>query len=150
MVQKSTQALADLYRADETAWLDAMAELIRSGQTDGLDFANLAEFLAENASRDRTDNYLALTDFLAGALVWNYRTILLTPSQRGEILGKQFEFENWTDTATLYAYAESVLPEAYHEAIERASDEIGVPPSTFPKECPWTIAQMLAGEVLHR
>jgi hypothetical protein len=38
MIRKTTDSLADLYEADETAWLEAMAELIRDGRANGLDY----------------------------------------------------------------------------------------------------------------
>jgi hypothetical protein len=48
-------ALSDLYLADETAWLEAMAELIESGNRSDLDFANLREYLSDMAKRDRRE-----------------------------------------------------------------------------------------------
>ena len=47
--------LAGLYQRDETAWLEAMSDLIRLGRLDEVDFANLAEYLADTARRDRRE-----------------------------------------------------------------------------------------------
>lgn len=150
MIRQPTQTLADLYLADETAWLDAMGELIRAGRTDELDFDHVAEFLADNADRDRQDVYCRLLEFLSGLLVWKHHYDKLTPSRRSEILGQQFELENWTDTPTLLGHAEKILPRTYRDAVEVACAEASVPPSTFPAECPWTLAQLLSEEVLDR
>ncbi|MGH8479427.1 MAG: DUF29 family protein [Gammaproteobacteria bacterium] len=44
-----------LYEHDETAWLETMAELIRLGRLDEIDYPNLAEYLADMARRDRRE-----------------------------------------------------------------------------------------------
>ena len=41
MVTATPTKLAELYRIDETAWLEAMAELIRSSRLDEVDYPNL-------------------------------------------------------------------------------------------------------------
>lgn len=45
--------LRELYEADEVAWLDATIELIRFGNIESIDFANLEELLTSMARRDR-------------------------------------------------------------------------------------------------
>ena len=52
MIAKRTK-LADLYEADETAWLDAMAELIRRGDYSELDYEHLQEYLSDMSLRER-------------------------------------------------------------------------------------------------
>ena len=44
-----------LYEQDETAWLEAMSELIRLGRLEEIDYPNLAEYLADMARRDRRE-----------------------------------------------------------------------------------------------
>jgi hypothetical protein len=48
-----TDALNALYEQDETAWLEAMAELARDGRAEDLDLLHLAEYLSDRARRDR-------------------------------------------------------------------------------------------------
>lgn len=55
MVTATPTKLAELYRIDETAWLEAMAELIRSGRLDEVDYPNLAEYLSDMVIRDRRE-----------------------------------------------------------------------------------------------
>ncbi|MGQ0591183.1 MAG: DUF29 family protein [Gammaproteobacteria bacterium] len=50
-----------LYEHDETAWLETMAELIRLGRLDEIDYPNLAEYLADMARRDRREVESRLT-----------------------------------------------------------------------------------------
>ena len=60
--------LSLLYEQDETAWLEAMSELIRLGRLDEVDYPNLAEYLAEMARRDRREVESRLTVLIAHAL----------------------------------------------------------------------------------
>ena len=59
MIQRAMEDLPALYEADETAWLDAMSELVRQGRHDQLDYAHLAEYLADMAGRDRRGTIIA-------------------------------------------------------------------------------------------
>jgi hypothetical protein len=43
----------------------------------------------------------------------------------------------------LRQHAESVLAEAYAQAIERAAAETGIPAERFPEVCAYTIEQLL-------
>ena len=45
------ESLTSLYESDETAWLDAMSDLVAEGRFAELDRANLAEYLADMAKR---------------------------------------------------------------------------------------------------
>ena len=47
MIQRNAAVLSELYEADETAWLDAMAELIEQGRWSDLDYAHLQEYLTD-------------------------------------------------------------------------------------------------------
>ena len=65
MVQRTAQTLAALYEADETAWLEAIADLVRRGRLDQLDTGTLVEYLADMARRDRREVYSRLVVLLA-------------------------------------------------------------------------------------
>ncbi|MBA2591086.1 MAG: DUF29 domain-containing protein [Gammaproteobacteria bacterium] len=62
-----------LYEHDETAWLETMAELIRLGRLDEIDYPNLAEYLADMARRDRWEVENRLTVLIVHALKWAYQ-----------------------------------------------------------------------------
>lgn len=52
MTTAQAASLGVLYEQDETAWLETMAELIRRGRLDEVDYPNLAEYLADMARRE--------------------------------------------------------------------------------------------------
>src|SRR3954451_10512771 len=55
MVQRTHAATAALYEIDETAWLEATADLIRNGRLTEVDRDTLAEYLTDMAKRDRRE-----------------------------------------------------------------------------------------------
>jgi hypothetical protein len=60
--------LAALYEQDKTAWLDTMAQLIRDGRHDELDFENLEEYLESMARRDSREVHSRLSVLLTQRL----------------------------------------------------------------------------------
>jgi len=149
MVQKSADSLSTLYEADETAWLDAMAELIRAGRLDEIDYPHLAEYLEDMAKRDRREVKSCLRTLLANLLTWTYQPELHTNGLCGTIITQQEDLEdNLFTSGTLRNHAEAKLSDAYREAAEIAVAETGLPAATFPAECPWTLEQLLSAEVL--
>ena len=55
MTVRMLDALPALYDRDETAWLEAMADLARDGRASDLDLVHLAEYLSDMARRDRRE-----------------------------------------------------------------------------------------------
>jgi hypothetical protein len=148
VVQKSTKTLADLYLADETAWLDAMAELIRANRADELDYEHLAEYLEDMAIRDRREVKSRLAILMAHILKWNYQKEKRTSSWRGTITVQRQELADLTERGVLRNHAEQILAKAYADAVEQAASETGLPVETFPGECPWTFESVLSSSVL--
>ena len=73
MVVKTAAALVSLYEADETAWLDRMAELIRERRYEELDYSHLQEYLTDMANRDRREVESRLRVLLSHLLKWQVR-----------------------------------------------------------------------------
>ena len=148
MVQKSPDVLPALYEADETAWLDAMAELIRSGQLSDIDYPHLAEYLEDMAKRDRREVNSRLRVLLVHVLKWIYQQGMRTPSWQGSVLAQQHELEELLESGVLRNHAEAALPAVYPKAVKEASAETNLPAATFPSECGWTLEQLLSADVL--
>src|SRR5512135_3388659 len=73
MSTAESASLDALYEQDETAWLEAMAELIRFGRLDQLDYADLAGYLEEMARRDRREVTSRLSALIGHLLKWRYQ-----------------------------------------------------------------------------
>lgn len=147
MVQKSTEPLADLYMADETAWLDAMAELVRAGRLDELDYPHLAEYLEDMAKRDRREVNSRLRIRLAHLLKWTFQAEKRSPSWKGTVVHQQHELEDLLE-GVLVNHAVESLPTVYAKAVQIASSETGLPVETFPAKCPWTLEQLTSSAIL--
>ncbi|MCA1853517.1 MAG: DUF29 domain-containing protein [Beggiatoa sp.] len=136
-----------LYEHDETAWLETMAELIRLGRLDEIDYPNLAEYLADMARRDRREVESRLTVLVVHALKWARQPDRRSGSWKATIIEQRQELEGLVTRGVLRNHAEAVLADAYYKAVERAAAETGLPAETFPAGCPYTLDQLLSADL---
>ena len=148
MTTAQAPALSVLYEQDETAWLEATAELIRLGRLDEVDYPNLAEYLADMARRDRREVESRLTTLLAHALKWVHQPDRRSGSWRATIIEQRQELEGLVSRGVLRNHAEAVLADVYRKAVERAVAETGLAAEMFPAACPYTLDQLLAVDLL--
>lgn len=147
MIQLGTTALAQLYETDETAWLEAMADLIQRGRCDDLDYAHLEEYLGDMARRDRREVESRLATLFVHVLKWMHQPEHRSRSWRGTLVEQRQELSRLAGRGVLRNHAAAVLGDAYAEAIERAAAaETGLTEESFPHECPWTLEQLLSPE----
>src|SRR5260370_747590 len=94
MVRKTTDSLADLYLADETAWLAAMADVLRAGNFSDMDYPHLMEFMEDMASRDRREVKSRLKILIAHVLKWIHQKEMRTPSWRATVNVQRDDLED--------------------------------------------------------
>ncbi len=148
MTTAQALSLSVLYEQDETAWLEAMAELIRLRRLDEVDYPNLAEYLEDMARRDRREVESRLTVLITHALTWTGQPDRRSGSWRGTIIEQRQELEGLLGRGVLRNHGEAVLADVYHKAVERAAAETGLAAETFPAECPYTLEQLLSAGLL--
>jgi Domain of unknown function DUF29 len=148
MIQRAVQSLPSLYEADETAWLEAMAKLIRERRFGDLDYANLREYLEDMAHRDRREVESRLTVLIAHLLKWRHQANKRSGSWRGTIVAQRQELLGHLGRGVLRNHAEAVLAEVYANAVERAAAETELSAKTFPAECPYTLNELLSADIL--
>jgi Domain of unknown function DUF29 len=146
MIQRAATDLSQLYEADETAWLEAMADLVRQGRWDDLDYPHLGEYLSDMARRDRREVESRLATLLAHVLKWVHQPEHRSRSWRGTIVEQRQELAGLVARGVLRHHAEAVLADAYAKAVERAAAETGLAVASFPAECPYTLDQLLSPE----
>lgn len=144
----ATPMASSLYEQDETAWLEAMAELIRSGRFDELDYLNLAEYLTDMARRDRREVESRLIVLIMHVLKWTHQPQHRSGSWKGTIIEQRQELETLLGRGVLRNHAELVLANVYLKAVERAAAETGLGVGAFPASCPYTVDQLLASDLL--
>ncbi len=137
-------ALRDLYVEDETAWLEATAELIAAGAYSELDYENLREFVTDMALRDRREVESRSVVLLIHVLKWVHQPDQRSRSWINTIAEQRFELARLARKGVLRNHAEAVLAELYPEAVTRAAGETGLPPTAFPPVCAYSFAELLA------
>jgi hypothetical protein len=144
MTAMPTMTLGELYLADETAWLEAMAALVADGRMDDLDRDNLLDYLTSMAKRDRKELTSNLVVLMAHLLKWQYQPEKRTRSWLTTIRDKQFDIEFDIQGGTPRNHAHATLGAAYVRAVHKAADETELPEETFPAECPFTLESALS------
>jgi Domain of unknown function DUF29 len=147
MIQRVAEELPSLYEADETAWLEAMSQLIEQGRCDELDLPHLGEYLADMARRDRREVESRLAVLIAHLLKWAYQPDRRSGGWRETIVVQRQELARLAGRGVLRKHAEAVLAESYAAGVEQAAAETGLPPETFSEVCSYTLDQLLTAEV---
>jgi len=148
MIVRSVDRSPALYVRDETAWLEAMAGLIREGRLDELDHAHLGEYLTDMARRDRREAESRLDLLIAHLLKWADQPDRRPGSWRATIEVQHQELVSLLESGTLRNHAEAVLSRAYAAGVRQAAAETGLPPNTFPAECPYTLDELKGLDLL--
>src|SRR5580704_414853 len=119
MVRRTAEVLPELYEKDETAWLELMAELIRAGRLDELDYPHLREYLADMARRDRREVLSRLAVLIAHLLKWTYQSEKRSKSWQVTIVTQRQNLADLLESGVLRNHAVEVLPKAYANAVLR-------------------------------
>ncbi len=144
MSQQPPVTTTGLYEADETAWLEATAGLIRSGRLAEVDRGNLAEYLTDMAKRDRREVVSRLVVLLSDLLKWEHQPDRRSGSWRGTIRAQQRELRMLLESGTLRNHALAVFSDTYAESRKQATAETELPRAAFPDDCPWDLGGVLA------
>jgi Domain of unknown function DUF29 len=147
IVPLTTVDTPDLYEADETAWLEAMARLIREGNVAELDYPHLAEYLEDMARRDKREVGSRLALLIAHLLKWRYQPERRSGGWRATVEVQAQELRELLESGVLSNHADELLPKAYANGVRQAVAETGLDVSTFPTDCPFTIEALLAAEL---
>lgn len=139
MVQRTPQALAELFEKDETAWLEQTAELVRGKRFDQVDSSNLAEYLTDMAKRDRREVFSRLVTLLIHLLKWEYQQDRRSTSWQTTLLEQQRELSQLLESGTLRNHAETVFAKAYAAARRHVVVETAQDPGVFPENSPWAL-----------
>lgn len=139
--------LHTLYEQDETAWLEAMAELAAQRRLAELDCRHLSEYLSDMAKRDRREVLSRLVVLMSHLLKWQCQPDKRSGSWRGTIREQRRELYQLLESGTLRRHAEAVYAAAYAEARKQAADETERDVETFPEESRWDLETLLADEL---
>lgn len=133
------------YETDFYLWTQQQADLLRQGQFNrvDLDLANIAEEIESMGKRDRRSISSYIQNVLLHLLKWRYQ-----PERRGT--GWRLSIRNGrhqihrllSESPSLNPQFPAIVQEEYLLAWENAADETGLPLTTFPDQCPFTVEQI--------
>jgi Domain of unknown function DUF29 len=140
---------ATLYDTDFAQWAEKTAQMLKDGRISEVDLENLIEEIEDLSRRERDALYSNLKIVLLHLLKWEFQPHSQTNSWRASIREHRQRIKQQVKKSpSLKAYPEEILSECYAEARELASDETGLPLTTFPAECPYAITDILTPEFL--
>ena len=131
------------YETDFYQWTQQQAALLRQGQWSQVDAANLAEEIESMGKSDRRAIWSHLINILLHLLKWQYQ-----PERRGnswtESIDNGREQLDWLikDSPSLRPKLPQFVDDIYPRARRKAAHETGLPLSTFPEQCPFTLDQI--------
>lgn len=132
------------YNEDFFLWTQQQAALLRQGQWNTLDAANLAEEIESMGKSDRRSLTSHLVNLLLHRLKWDYQPTRRGTSWRLSIRNARREIGLiLDDSPSLRRQLPDLIETAYATARRDAAEETGLPPATFPERCPFAIEHLL-------
>ncbi|MCX8000762.1 MAG: DUF29 domain-containing protein [Leptospiraceae bacterium] len=141
--------LKKLYEEDENLWLFENAKLLREGKLELVDIEHIAEFLEDMGRRDFREVFSRLKILIMHLLKWIFQKEKRSNSWKFTIRNQRDELNSDFETSrNLENHARENFKQAYGKARKLASDETGLPLSTFPEEPPFTFEQVIDEDYL--
>jgi hypothetical protein len=145
-------SLAAEYERDFNAWIQQHITLLKQGRVNDIDVEHLIlelEDMGKSNLRELESRFIILITHL---FKWQFQLKQLTDRWQ------EFEGKSWKqtiieqrlqirkqlkNTPSLKSHLQNIVIEAYPYSVELATDETGLPESTFPNECPYGLEQLL-------
>lgn len=134
------------YEKDPYAWSQEQAHLLRSGEFKKLDIENLAEEIEDLARSNKS----SIRNYTIRLLMHKLK---LTYQPEGQGNSHSWDSSIYQsvihisllleDSPSLKNELIRIYDKAYEYAKKQAAIETGLDIKTFPKECPWTIDEIL-------
>jgi len=132
------------YNADFYLWTQQQADLLRQGALSALDVENLIEEIESMGKRDRRAIGSYLRDVIMHLLKWHYQPQRRGMSWQASINAGRDEIEVLlNESPSLNPQLSTIITDEYRRARKQASLETGLPLTTFPEQCPFTMEQIV-------
>ncbi len=134
---------ASQYDSDFYLWTQEQAALLRQGLLADVDAVNLAEEIESMGKRDRRSLSSHIRTIQLHLLKWQYQHQWWGNSWQRSIWNGRREIEVLLrDSPSLTPQLNNLMMLEYPHARKQAAIETGLPLSTFPEECPFTVEQV--------
>ena len=141
---KHPMSALNLYEADFYAWTQEQARLLRSQQWNRIDLPNLIEEIESLGKQQRQELRNRLSVLLGHLLKWHYQPQHRSRSWLATLRIQRLDItELLEDNPSLKSYIEEAMHKAYLKGVELAVGETNLPNRTFPRECPYSLVEIL-------
>ena len=134
------------YETDFYLWTQQQADLLRQAQFNriDLDLGNIAEEIESMGKRDRRSISSYVQNVLLHLLKWRYQPEQRGASWRLSIENARDQILNLLDESpSLKSEMDKFATKEYQRALRNAAGETGLPLTTFPEQCPFTVEQII-------
>lgn len=132
------------YEVDIVAWASEQARLIRTGQFDKLDLANIAEEIEDVGKSEQRELASRMAVLLMHLLKWEFQPDRRSASWERTILEQRKRvLLAVKDTPSLSNKLDSIdwISATWADAVIQAIKETGI--EVFPETCPWLMTDVL-------
>jgi hypothetical protein len=135
---------SDLYETDFYQWTQVQATLLRQGVWTSLDIKNLAEEIESLGKQQKQELRNRLGVLIGHLLKWEYQPELRGKSWKATIWEQREQvLDILQDNPSLKPYLEEAVHKGFRQGISLVLRETPLDFDALPKECPYTIAQIL-------
>jgi len=141
--------MTTLYEQDFCEWSASQADHLRNKEMEQLDIENLIEEIESlgRSNKSSLSSYLSRLMIHLLKMKYAFEQKGNSKSWDSSILHSRREIRLLLkDSPSLNSYLLHIFNESYEDAREGASVETSLKMEMFPKECPWTIEEILKGE----
>lgn len=139
------KAQNNLYEKDFYLWTQITAEKLRENKFNEIDITNLIEEIESMGRSEKRELKNRLILLLMHLLKWHYQPEKRSESWRTTITEQRICIEGLLeDSPSLKPLLSEVFEDCYQKARLKAADETGIKLNFFPKESPFTLAEILA------
>ncbi len=132
------------YETDAYGWAMQTAAALRERRFDAVDWDSVAEEIEGVARSERSALRSNLMQILVHMLKFEYQPGMSGKSWDVSIREHRQRIQlSLSENPSLKPSLEKTLAQAYQLARTRASDQTGLPLSTFPKQCQWALKEVV-------
>ena len=133
-----------LYDKDFYARANEQASLLRARRLAAADIEHIAEEIESMGRTEKRELVNRLAVLFLHLLKWRHRPSLQSRSWRLTIEEQRYRLlDHLADNPSLKSGIDRAIHDAYRLALIEAEKKTGLPRTSFPDACPWTIDQAL-------
>ena len=134
-----------LYDTDFAEWAKETAALVRAGRLNEVDLEHVAEEIEDLAKGDRRAAASQMRRLMLHLIKQRVQPERDSDSWQASVASAQLELEDiLADSPSLRRFLADNLEKLYNDAMLLASKETGILVLPLPKECPFTLDELLS------